>query len=267
MVVDVNNPYKDLGIEGPASDAKIRAAFRRRAKSTHPDHGGDAAAFTLAQAAFAMLSDPVQRAAIDQQLSAARLATRSSTSTSTSTSTSSAPSVRPYSPASEHGAHRSVVHVWEPRGRQRGWQKWYVAASVGTFGAALLTSWARGRGLAPHTGSVSSTHLSFDNLMFGAGWAHLTGTGAVGVVLTIGAGAAYSFVLATAWLWRMRYDSPVRGRELVWYLGVVLGVFTFDTTVRPTAFGVVLSLLGVAVWFRSVSRRSSPLPSGDWVAR
>jgi hypothetical protein len=38
--------YHDiLGIRADASEAEIHAAFRKRAKEVHPDHGGDSALF------------------------------------------------------------------------------------------------------------------------------------------------------------------------------------------------------------------------------
>lgn len=60
------NPYDELGVapDAPASD--IRRAYRRRAKATHPDHGGDAAAFQRAKRASLVLLDPTKRAKFDQ---------------------------------------------------------------------------------------------------------------------------------------------------------------------------------------------------------
>lgn len=62
--------YAALGIlpDGQYDAHHIRAAFRRRALSTHPDKGGSAAAFQLALQAFETLSDPHGRARYDRSL-------------------------------------------------------------------------------------------------------------------------------------------------------------------------------------------------------
>jgi curved DNA-binding protein CbpA len=61
----VNDPYQILGVGRDADDAAIRAAFRRLAKESHPDSGGDADAFVLAQKAQDLLLDPLRRKVFD----------------------------------------------------------------------------------------------------------------------------------------------------------------------------------------------------------
>ncbi len=46
-----------LGIDGPADEASIKAAYRERVKATHPDRGGDEAEFKRVTAAYDRLSD------------------------------------------------------------------------------------------------------------------------------------------------------------------------------------------------------------------
>ena len=58
--------YKLLGIDRGATEAEIREAYRRRARETHPDVGGDAAEFQAVQAAYETLSDPSRRRAYDR---------------------------------------------------------------------------------------------------------------------------------------------------------------------------------------------------------
>ena len=61
------DPYQVLGVARDASDAEIKAAFRRIARQTHPDATGtgDSTAFRAASDAYALLSNPQSRAAYD----------------------------------------------------------------------------------------------------------------------------------------------------------------------------------------------------------
>lgn len=73
------NPRDVLGVAPGASPEEIRAAWRRVARATHPDHGGDATAFAVAAAAYARLGetvDPPQRAVIVVHLGLGGLARR-----------------------------------------------------------------------------------------------------------------------------------------------------------------------------------------------
>lgn len=62
--------YAILDLERGASDAEVRAAWRRAARETHPDAGGDAVAFRTARKAYETLVDPALRAAHDRLLDA-----------------------------------------------------------------------------------------------------------------------------------------------------------------------------------------------------
>lgn len=58
--------YEILGVSRAARADEIKAAFRRRAKSAHPDiSGGDRETFEQLQDAYAVLSDPTARAHYD----------------------------------------------------------------------------------------------------------------------------------------------------------------------------------------------------------
>lgn len=61
----MNDPYDILSVNRDADDATIRAAYRRLAKESHPDSGGDAEAFVLAQKAQDLLLDPLRRKVFD----------------------------------------------------------------------------------------------------------------------------------------------------------------------------------------------------------
>lgn len=68
MTPDNPSLYEVLGIPPQASPTQIKEAWRTTAKATHPDAGGTNEAFTTAQHAWEVLSDPEQRAAYDAAL-------------------------------------------------------------------------------------------------------------------------------------------------------------------------------------------------------
>ncbi|OLT38543.1 hypothetical protein BJF85_09600 [Saccharomonospora sp. CUA-673] len=57
--------YAVLGVPDDASAAEIKSAFRSRARSWHPDAGGDAARFAVLREAYETLSDPYLRRLYD----------------------------------------------------------------------------------------------------------------------------------------------------------------------------------------------------------
>ena len=58
--------YDTLGIDRGADEPKIRAAYRRRAKQTHPDAGGTAEEFERLNRAKLVLLDPARRRKYDE---------------------------------------------------------------------------------------------------------------------------------------------------------------------------------------------------------
>lgn len=60
------NLYEILGVARDASEAFIRAAYLKKAKSMHPDHGGDPEAFKEVARAYGVLGNPAKRLAYDQ---------------------------------------------------------------------------------------------------------------------------------------------------------------------------------------------------------
>jgi curved DNA-binding protein CbpA len=61
----VINPYAMLGIERDADGEAVKTAYRKIAKSAHPDSGGDAEQFGRLQACYDILKDPVRRKVYD----------------------------------------------------------------------------------------------------------------------------------------------------------------------------------------------------------
>jgi curved DNA-binding protein CbpA len=55
------DPYEELGVARDASAADVRGAFRKRAKTAHPDAGGSAEEFDRLRRAMTILIDPAKR--------------------------------------------------------------------------------------------------------------------------------------------------------------------------------------------------------------
>ncbi|NKX53808.1 J domain-containing protein [Arthrobacter mobilis] len=58
--------YEILGVPTNATVRQIKAAYRKAARATHPDHGGDAAHFHEVTLAYEVLSDPQARQQYDR---------------------------------------------------------------------------------------------------------------------------------------------------------------------------------------------------------
>lgn len=59
------DPYKLLGVPRDADGAAIKSAYRSKAKSAHPDTGGDVDAFAKLTTSYELLLDPVRRKIFD----------------------------------------------------------------------------------------------------------------------------------------------------------------------------------------------------------
>lgn len=66
----MKNYYKALEISPSADAEAIKSAYRRLAKSQHPDRGGSAAGFQALKEAYELLSNPTRRAAYDESRAA-----------------------------------------------------------------------------------------------------------------------------------------------------------------------------------------------------
>lgn len=58
--------YEVLGVPFDADEAALKAAWRKAARRTHPDHGGDPAEFRAVSEAWQLVSTPESRLAYDQ---------------------------------------------------------------------------------------------------------------------------------------------------------------------------------------------------------
>jgi hypothetical protein len=67
------NHYDVLGVGASATQAEVRAAYRAAARDHHPDAGGDPARMRAVNVAWAVLGDPVRRAAYDRTLAGGAL--------------------------------------------------------------------------------------------------------------------------------------------------------------------------------------------------
>jgi hypothetical protein len=68
VTVATPNHYNVLGVPATATPAEVRAAYRAAARDHHPDAGGDPARMRAVNVAWAVLGDPVRRAAYDRTL-------------------------------------------------------------------------------------------------------------------------------------------------------------------------------------------------------
>ncbi|MFB9950834.1 J domain-containing protein [Rhizobium puerariae] len=59
------DPYEMLGVSREADGAAIKLAYRKRAKTAHPDAGGDVDMFSKLTMSYELLSDPVRRKVYD----------------------------------------------------------------------------------------------------------------------------------------------------------------------------------------------------------
>jgi molecular chaperone DnaJ len=77
----VDDYYALLGINQKAGRAELRRAWRRLALQWHPDRAGDGAAATFRkiQSAYAVLADPISRAAYDRRQGSASTVARGRT--------------------------------------------------------------------------------------------------------------------------------------------------------------------------------------------
>ena len=62
--------YQVLQVAVTATEKEIKVAYRRAARTAHPDHGGDAATFRRVTAAYETLIDPQRRKAYDRSYAA-----------------------------------------------------------------------------------------------------------------------------------------------------------------------------------------------------
>lgn len=61
----MKNLYDTLGVDKDADPETIKKAYRKKARATHPDHGGDKEAFQTVALAFRILSDEEKRKRYD----------------------------------------------------------------------------------------------------------------------------------------------------------------------------------------------------------
>lgn len=59
------NPYEVMGLKADADGVEIRSAYRRLARSVHPDSGGNAESWAQLKRAYDILNDPAARAHFD----------------------------------------------------------------------------------------------------------------------------------------------------------------------------------------------------------
>jgi curved DNA-binding protein len=63
--MSANDPYQVLGTLSTAPDREIKDAYRKLARTHHPDVGGYPEEFKKIQEAYSLIGDPVKRAVHD----------------------------------------------------------------------------------------------------------------------------------------------------------------------------------------------------------
>jgi hypothetical protein len=69
-LTESSSHYQVLRVAVTATEKEIKVAYRRAARTAHPDHGGDAAAFRRVTSAYETLIDPQRRKAYDRSYAA-----------------------------------------------------------------------------------------------------------------------------------------------------------------------------------------------------
>lgn len=104
--------YELLGVPKDATTAQIKAAYRKLARTTHPDTGGDGALFALITEAYNTLVDPASRDAYDRQLSGSYAGAGRSTGSARTTTASGG--------GGGFAGSRRAQEVWEAHASPRG---------------------------------------------------------------------------------------------------------------------------------------------------
>ncbi len=69
----MNNLYDTLGVDSDATESQIKAAYREKARETHPDHNPDSEEFTDVNTAYGILSSSDKRNLYDKTGMASQL--------------------------------------------------------------------------------------------------------------------------------------------------------------------------------------------------
>lgn len=98
--------YDVLGVASTATEAELKRAYRKLARQTHPDLGGETTSFHLISEAWLVLGEPASRARYD----AARASGRRTSSAHPAWTTTSAPSRPPRHAAADEPKARAHGH-------------------------------------------------------------------------------------------------------------------------------------------------------------
>lgn len=277
----VRDPYRILGVEPDADDHAIRAAYRRRARETHPDRGGSDEAFREVRAAYDTLRDTSRRT----QWRAAHERDERVT-TAAASGPAGASGERPWwtdargpsyqNPNTRHvnetarrrreaeaagrarasaaeaarraAAEAAAKRVWAYRADPAVTTWWPLGGLLSALGL-VLASLGRGFGLLPHATVGAGEHLVLGNwVMRGSFWAGMTSLHHGWVIAVAAELGVYAMVIALPWLRRGRAGRAVRWWEIVGQTLVVAALSSAAESVGPQMWSVAAYLGLVWLW-------------------
>lgn len=261
--------YAVLGVDRDATQEQLRAAFRRRARLTHPDQGGDAVAFRAVETAYQILSDPGLRAGYDDELGATDGPPVDAATAGTGPRSARPRRPEPPPPPSRGASsHRDVSSVdfgqirWalafvaddgsvvmDARTARivpgRRWWLWKLVSW------ALITLWALlGVWIAAER---ATSPVGWRELAWGSAWAL---TGAI-VILHAARGRWSVLLVATGALGWPAYGAP----EQLWSWGV------YGWLAAAVAIPVLRARVGVPVWSTKSASAGNIFGEPSWQAK
>lgn len=237
------NYYELLGLTQGASTEEVKTAWRRAAKTLHPDSpGGNAAMFVLANTAYETLSDPWRRSEYDRQLAGPR--------PDETAFPGWGDGWEPSDPQTSHPGGPEGGIDWEPVRSHHGWcrqvydkppqpNRTPLAETAAFYGWMILSTIFALRNLA----WFLQTHQTMHALP------------RLGLALAVGAASEVVFYLLGKTIGRLGWVNravivtlALTFPVVVWSPAIILGVWACYWAMRTMLWPPPLSLLRRAAW-------------------